>query len=90
MLKLTFSSNLDSQKLPLDPTVLATAMKGTAMGVPYKLPASTFMKEDPGTINACSRAMSELTCGQNHPVKEYMFAVTLLFAAVTQRHNLGV
>ena len=28
------------------------------MGVPYKLPASTFMKEDPGTINTCSRAMS--------------------------------
>ena len=59
LLRGTLRSSFDSQKLPLDPTVLATAMNGTAMGVPYKLPASTFMKDDPGTINACSGSRSE-------------------------------
>ena len=62
LLKSTLSSSLDSQKLPLDPTVLATAMNGTATGVPYKLPASTFMKDDPGTINTCSRTRSACAC----------------------------
>lgn len=47
----TLRRSLDSQKLPQEPTVLARAIKGTATGVPYKLPASTFMKEDPGTMN---------------------------------------
>ena len=51
--KPAFSSSLDSQKLPLEPTVLAKAMKGTATGAPYRLPANTFMKEDPGTMKTC-------------------------------------
>jgi hypothetical protein len=51
--KPAFSSSFDSQKLPLEPTVLATAMKGTATGAPYRLPANIFMKEDPGTMKTC-------------------------------------
>ena len=49
----TFNKNFDSQKLPLEPSVLAKAMKGTATGTPYRLPASTFMNEHPGTMNTC-------------------------------------
>lgn len=51
----TFNNNFDSQKLPLEPSVLARAMKGTAIGTPYRLPASTFMNEHPGTMNTCAR-----------------------------------
>ena len=50
----TFNNNFDSQKLPLEPSVLARAMKGTAIGTPYRLPASTFMNEHPGTMNTCA------------------------------------
>ncbi len=85
MLQYTFSRNFDSQKLPLDPTVLATAMNGTAMGAPYKLPASKFMKDDPGTINTCSRTRSECACRLNsgmyscsgHVLEGRNFAVTI-------------